>query len=60
MTLEEHAAAIDAAIKSAADGGFHLDDGSGNPLRRVELNEVDSAGDPVRWVELSLPENPLD
>jgi hypothetical protein len=60
MTLEEHAAAIEAAIESAADEGFHLDDGIGNPLRRMELNQVDAAGDPVTWVEVGLPPNPLD
>ncbi|MGI5404145.1 hypothetical protein ACQEVG_32785 [Streptomyces sp. CA-135486] len=59
MTLEEHTGAIEAAIKAAADDGFHLDDGNGNPPCRMELNEVTPDGDPVTWLEISLPTNPL-
>lgn len=58
-TLEEHAARIEAAIQAAADEGFHLDNGNGMPPYRLELNEVDESGDPVTWLELSLPDNPL-
>lgn len=39
MTLEEHAAAIEAAIQAAADDGFELDNSAGDPVR-VELNRV--------------------
>ncbi|MFD7776642.1 hypothetical protein [Streptomyces sp. NPDC059753] len=59
MTLEEHARAIEAAVQAAADEGFHLDDGQGIPPGRLDLNSVDAHEDPVDWVELSLPPNPL-
>jgi hypothetical protein len=39
MTLEEHARAIEAAIKAAADDGFELDNTHGDPVR-MELNRV--------------------
>ncbi|MGW1547505.1 hypothetical protein [Streptomyces sp. NPDC002346] len=60
MTLEEHARAIEAAIQAAADDGFHLDNGHGTPPAHLDLNEVNEADDPVNWVELSLPFNPMD
>ncbi|MFF3140405.1 hypothetical protein ACFVRU_01400 [Streptomyces sp. NPDC057927] len=59
MTLDEHARAIEAAIKAAADEGFHLDDGNRNPLHKVELNQLDDYNDPIAWVELVLPDNPI-
>jgi len=39
MTLEEHAHVIEAAIQAAAEDGFELDNGHGDPAR-IELNEV--------------------
>ncbi|MGW6949003.1 hypothetical protein ACWGHD_19015 [Streptomyces xanthophaeus] len=59
MTLEEHARAIEAAIQAAADDGFHMDNGNGIAPGRLELNEVDRIGDPVTWVRLDLPDNPI-
>ncbi|WP_328967942.1 hypothetical protein [Streptomyces sp. NBC_00239] len=59
MTLEEHARAIEAAIQAAADDGFHLDNGNGTAPARLELNEVDRIGDPVTWMRLDLPDNPI-
>lgn len=59
MTLEEHARAIEAAIQAAADEGFHLDNGNGMPLAKVDLNAVDEHGDPTDWAALELPDNPL-
>ncbi|MGW1268182.1 hypothetical protein [Streptomyces sp. NPDC002491] len=59
MTLEEHARAIEAAVQAAAEDGFHLDNGDGIPIHRMDLNSVDEADDPLDWVELSLPPNPL-
>ncbi|OSC76509.1 hypothetical protein B5180_01770 [Streptomyces sp. BF-3] len=59
VTLEEHRAAIEAAIKAAADEGFHLDTGGAVPPAQLDLNEVNEHGDPVAWVELDLPTNPL-
>lgn len=41
MTLEEHAAAIEAAIKAAADDGYELDNGAGDPVY-LELNRITS------------------
>ncbi|MER6485725.1 hypothetical protein ABT264_19480 [Streptomyces virginiae] len=38
MTLEEHARAIEAAIKAAADEGYELDNGACE-LPRLELND---------------------
>jgi 2-keto-3-deoxy-6-phosphogluconate aldolase len=40
MTLEDHARAIEAAIKSAAEEGYELDNGAGTPLFAIELNKV--------------------
>ncbi|WP_406161013.1 hypothetical protein [Streptomyces canus] len=59
MTLEEHARAIEAAIQAAAEDGFYLDNGSGIPPGRLDLNSVDEREDPLDWVELRLPTNPL-
>jgi len=59
MTLEEHAAAISAAIHAAAADGFHLDNGQGFPPGRIELNSVDDKGDPTDWYRILLPYNPL-
>ncbi|WP_327712395.1 hypothetical protein OG912_32245 [Streptomyces sp. NBC_00464] len=39
MNLGEHAAAIEAAIKAAADDGYELDNGQGDPVH-MELNRV--------------------
>lgn len=41
MTIEEHAEAIEAAIQAAADDGFELDNGHGDPVH-MELNRVTS------------------
>lgn len=41
MTLEEHARAIEAAIQAAAEDGYELDNGCGNPLFNVELNKIE-------------------
>jgi hypothetical protein len=41
MTLEEHARAIESAIKAAADDGYELDNGCGTPLLHVELNRIE-------------------
>ncbi|KDQ65740.1 hypothetical protein [Streptomyces sp. NTK 937] len=59
MTLEEHAAAIEVAIKAAADAGLFLDDGFGRGTRFLELNDVDGRGEPLRWKTLDLPHNPM-
>ncbi|MFJ6237958.1 hypothetical protein ACIQH0_28210 [Streptomyces griseus] len=60
MTLEQHAAAIEAAIKAAADEGLFLDDGFGRGTQSLELNDVDDRGEPLRWKTLELPANPMD
>lgn len=39
-SIFEHANAIEAAIAAAAADGFELDNGSGEPIHRVELNKV--------------------
>jgi hypothetical protein len=59
MTLEEHAAAIEAAINTAAADGFHLDDHAGAPPARLDLNSVDDAGYSVDFVSIDLPRNPM-
>ncbi|WP_051809737.1 hypothetical protein [Streptomyces sp. NRRL S-378] len=55
MTLEEHARAIEAAIQAAADDGYELDNGSGSPIYRMDLNEVCDGDTTESYVELSLP-----
>lgn len=59
MTLEQHAAAISAAIHAATADGFHLDNGQGYPPSVLELNSVDGSDDPIDWVRIDLPNNPL-
>ncbi|MCQ6554774.1 hypothetical protein NPS70_16435 [Streptomyces sp. C10-9-1] len=59
MTLNDHARAIADAIRAAADAGYYLDDGTRTPTTRLELNLLDEYGDPVEWVALDLPDNPL-
>lgn len=59
MTLEEHARAIEAAIKAAAIDGYFLDNGDVSPPGRLDLNSVDENGDPMDWREISLPENAI-
>lgn len=59
MTLEQHAAAISAAIHAAAADGFHLDDSNGTPPTRLDLNSVDDKGYAVEFVHLDLPRNPM-
>lgn len=54
MTLEEHARAIEAAIQAAADEGYELDNGNGNPLFHVELNKVEG-GEIVVSPEIPQP-----
>jgi hypothetical protein len=52
MSLEEHARAIEAAIKAAADDGFYLDDADGaSPL--LDLNNWRSR--PLQWVSVRVP-----
>lgn len=40
MTLEEHAAAIQAAIQAAADEGYELDNGWGASIDGMELARI--------------------
>lgn len=54
MTIEEHAAAIQAAFAAAAADGFYLDDTDGL-VPRLDLNEYPD-GSPMRWVSLEIPE----
>ncbi|MFJ9694926.1 hypothetical protein [Kitasatospora sp. NPDC101183] len=54
MTLVEHARAIEAAIRAAHADGFELDDGSSNPIRRLELNEVGN-GTYETWISVDVP-----
>jgi hypothetical protein len=53
MTLEEHAHAIEAAIKAAAEDGFTLDDGDG---AAVNLDLNDWSRSPLRWMVLDVPD----
>jgi hypothetical protein len=56
MTLEEHAAAIEAAIKAAHADGFDLDDGDDTPIRTLELNQYEPGNGAVRWVSIDVPQ----
>ncbi|MFF9525380.1 hypothetical protein ACF1DV_25875 [Streptomyces achromogenes] len=58
-TLEDHARAIGAAIKAAAEDGFYLDLGDGCAVIALELNDVDERGEPTAWEEIQLPDSPL-
>ena len=61
MTLEEHARAIEAAIRAAADDGCHLDNGEGEPLRTVELTRYDGVeNELVEWDAIVVPAHPFD
>lgn len=53
MTLEQHAAAISAAVKAAADEGYFLVDGDGDPAE-IDLTTYDDGyqGD---WAEIAVP-----
>ncbi|MEV5319146.1 hypothetical protein AB0K92_16075 [Streptomyces sp. NPDC052687] len=59
MTLEEHARAIEAAIKAAADDGFYLDVGDGCALPALDLNQLHADNTPMAWEGIELPYNPL-
>ncbi|MYS58695.1 MULTISPECIES: hypothetical protein [Streptomycetaceae] len=55
MTLEEHARAIEAAIKAAYADGYELDNGDCSPIHAMDLNTVND-GWLGRYVEIDLPE----
>ena len=40
LTMQDHARRIQEAINEAAQAGYELDDGDGEPLYCVELNHV--------------------
>lgn len=55
MTLEQHAAAISAAIHAAAVDGFVLSGGEDDePLTEIDLNAFSPTGRLADWVSLSL------
>ncbi|MVO87401.1 hypothetical protein GPA10_22205 [Streptomyces sp. p1417] len=55
MNLIEHARAIEAAIQNAYADGYELDNGSGEPIREMDLNEV-GARVLQDWSSIELPE----
>ncbi len=54
MNLRDHAKAIQSVIMAAANDGFELDNGDGEPIHGLDLNQVDGGtiGD---WVSIELP-----
>lgn len=57
MTLEQHAAAISAAIKAAHDDGFLLEDDNCEPPR-LDLRRYDCARSwrLIEWAEIPVPD----
>jgi len=53
-TIEEHAAAIQAALDAAWSDGFELDNGVGEPLHRVELNNF-KGNETLRCIKIEVP-----
>jgi hypothetical protein len=54
VTLQEHANAIANAIQAAHNDGFQLDNGEGECIHEMDLNEVD--GDRIgAWASIDLP-----
>lgn len=54
MTVGDHADAIAAAIQAAHNDGFQLDNGDGEYVRVLDLNEVKD--NVIRnWVAIDLP-----
>jgi len=56
-TIEEHAAAIEAAIKAAFEDGYEIDvNGSAEPPNLMELNDYSAEGSgSIRSVEIEVP-----
>jgi hypothetical protein len=54
MTLEEHAAAISAAIAAAAGDGFILSDSREEEVTHLDLNEIEDDGLAVDSVAVCL------
>lgn len=55
MTLEEHARAIEAAIKAAAEDGLWLSDSVCDPVHDLELNKSVPGCGIVGWVQINVP-----
>ncbi|MGW5773084.1 hypothetical protein ACWEVY_28525 [Streptomyces longwoodensis] len=53
--MHEHAQKIAAAIQAAWDEGFELDNGEGDPIRALDLNEV-TDGRLGNFTSIPLPE----
>ncbi|MFJ8699439.1 hypothetical protein [Streptomyces ardesiacus] len=51
MTLHEHAKAIQDAIQAAYEDGFELDNGDGDPIYEMDLNDWNGSD----WHPIALP-----